>query len=100
MRRIRTKQTMGKDGFVTNLTDGPKYCKAIVNADDTAKVNAVYKWLSGKKAYAYRLNKRPESYTEHVVMLGVSNYAWFLNADVGIDVSWPALGVRPAKNTP
>jgi len=89
---------MGEDGFVTTLKDGSTYCEAIVGDARVTKVNKIYKWLNGKKAYAYRVNQKPKQDYERVVSLGGFNRSGFILYAYGnIDNIRSALGVREVR---
>jgi len=86
--------------FLTMLQDGSVYSEAIVGDNYSSKVNEIYEWLSGKKAYVYRVNNKLEQVDERMVALGVYYYDWFsLDAICNLGHNRPALGVRPARNS-
>jgi len=89
---------MGKDGFLTVLEDGSMYCEAIVGDASVSKVSGIYEWLSGNKAYAYRVNAEQKHDNERAVALGVISSGRFdIDAGGNIGSNGPALGVREVR---
>ncbi len=91
---------VGPDGFITKSeTKATEYVQALLDTTDTpAEVKGIFKWITGKEAYAYRLNNKPKNKEERVVALGVNfNVRFNLSADVSIGYDWPAFGVRAQK---
>ena len=91
---------VGRDGCITKpKTDAQEYCQAILGTkDDVAKINEVFKWVTGKESYAWRINSAPSSIAERVLVLGVNDDGRFGIDTDGVIVGRPALGVRRAKN--
>ena len=89
---------VGPDGLITDpKSKAIEYVQALLNtADKPEEINAVFKWITDKNSYAYRLNSTPNDIQEGVVTFGVSNSGKFkLSAyfnTVGL-----AFGVRVAK---
>jgi len=93
---------VGPDGYITNTaTQAEDYTHALFDTNDSMQeINEVFKWITGKETYAYRLNSNPAKKQEWVVALGVGNYdvdIFIINSDGGIYDVRPALGVRRAK---
>jgi len=95
--KIVSVPLIGPQGFLSKIPDAAAYCEAVIGDKDAAHVNAVYKWITGKDTYAWRLTESPDKdIEERVVALGVNYGGGFvLDAGVNVDGSGPALGVRP-----
>ena len=97
----KTAKLVGSDGFITKPeTNAQEYCRALLSTkDDVNKINEVFKWVTGKESYAWRINSAPSSIAERVLVLGVGSDVRFdVGTDVDGDYGRPALGVRRAKN--
>ncbi|GEM_PF-6658778 len=91
---------VGSDGHITAAeTSAREYVQALLDTNDSVKeVNAVFKWITARDSYAYRLNEPQDSEETRVVGLGVGSNFWFiLDANDIVDDDGPALGVRRAK---
>jgi len=90
----------GPEGYITQAqTQASNACKALLDDNNLQEINKVYKWVTDKDTYLWRLTQKPESPQDRVVALGVNDYDDFsINADDGINDDGPALGVRRAKN--
>lgn len=76
--------------------------QALLGSPDVKRVSDVYKWITGKKSYLWRIDKAPEIGTERALVLGVSslNDVFVIYADVGIVGSGgSARGVRVAPQS-
>ena len=84
----------GPQNYLSQIPNASTYCEAIIEDKDAAHVNAIYKWITGKDTFAWRLTNSPDKdIEERVVALGVID--WFYINAYGSIFSWPALGVRP-----
>ncbi len=92
----------GPEGYITQAqTQASNACKAVLEDNNLQEINKVYKWVTDKDTYLWRLTQKPESSEERVVALGVDDYGYFdINTIDGISGNGPALGVRRAKNFP
>ena len=92
-------ELVGANGYILETAGSSEACELVIKDENLQRVNDVYKWLTGKDTYLWRLNEKPVKLTERVVALGVCyNDRFYLDADGYIDLNWPALGVRVAKN--
>ena len=86
---------VGKDGKVTGIEKAA--LKAVLDDDNRDEIDAVYRWINNTDVFLWRLNQKPESLDERVVV--------FDAVSVGVDlycgrvplVSSSAFGVRVAK---
>ncbi|MBI4017053.1 MAG: hypothetical protein HY363_05165 [Candidatus Aenigmarchaeota archaeon] len=83
---------VGADGWVNAQSGFEDSIDAVVGTRDLLEVENVYEWISGKKAYLWRINNKPNANTERAVVLGVISDGRF-NINAGGDSGWPALGV-------
>jgi hypothetical protein len=73
------------------------YVHALLDTNDSMQdINDVFKWITGKETYAYRLNSTPKTKQEWIVALGVGNGdgGFYLDSDGNVNYLRPALGVR------
>jgi len=84
---------IGPDEWVKDTSNKDVY-RAILGDDDINRINEVYKWITGKNAYLWRVNSKSD--TERVARF----YAVSLRADLdccGVpSFSDSSLGVRPS----
>jgi hypothetical protein len=91
---------VGPGGLITKPeTQAQEYAQALLDTTDTVEqINTVFKWITTKDSYAYRINNKLEMEEEWVVVLGVNIYGRFnLIAGNYFDFDRPAFGVRPAQ---
>ena len=88
---------VGREIELVKDTSNPKVYQAILSSDNRAEIQNIYKWITGKSTYLWRVNQKPENIDERV--------AWFYAFSVGAYLSCgrdprssnSALGVRSAK---
>ena len=91
---------VGSQDYLSKIPDASTYCEAVVGDKDATHVTAVYKWITGKDAYAWRRTSSPDQNIDaRAVVLGVKSNddAFYLSAFGSLDYGWPALGVRSAQ---
>ncbi|MBI4117034.1 hypothetical protein HY449_04800 [Candidatus Pacearchaeota archaeon] len=87
---------VGPDEYVEDATNMEPY-KALLGTDDKNEINSVYKWLTGRRPYLYRVNSKPDKDREFVAGF-VAGSGW-----AGLGCNWNpsgagrALGVRAQK---
>ena len=84
---------VGLDELVKNASDKKPY-KAILGTDDTAEINAVYNWITGKDAYLWRVNSKPKKNDVRIARVDASTGRAILSCDGGPQSSDAAFGVR------
>ncbi len=95
-------QLVGPNEYITEPdTEAEDYTHALLNTNDSMQdINKVFKWITGKESYAWRLNKNPTEKQRRAVALGVGNHdAFDLHTNGSISGNRPALGVRCAKTS-
>ncbi len=65
-------ETVGPDEYVKDSTRKEIY-KALLGTDDTAKIDEVFKWITGKNIYLYRVNSEPKNVDERVAWFGAGS---------------------------
>ena len=84
---------VGKDDYITQINPQNEL-KAILGSDNINEINQVYNWITGKNAYLWRINKKPEKYIERVAWFGASSGRAGLDCYRDPDDSNKVLGVR------
>src|SRR3989344_7370923 len=87
---------VGKDDYITQINPQNEL-KAILGSDNINEINQVYNWITGKNAYLWRINKKPEKYIECVAGFGAGSGWASLDCGGDSDGSAGELGVRRAK---
>lgn len=84
---------VGPDGYIADSSFEYEM-EALLGTRDCQEVDAVYKWISGKKSYLWRLNQRPFQAAERALVLGIVNVRFYINAIDIISNQRPARGVH------
>ena len=84
---------VGKDDYISKINPQNEL-KAILGSDNINEINQVYNWITGKNAYLWRINKKPEKYIERVAWFGASSGRAGLDCYRDPDDSNRVLGVR------
>ena len=84
---------IGPNEWVKKAVEKAPY-KALFGADDTAEIQSVYHWLTGREAYLWRLNTKQETPQGRVAGFVAGSGGACLDCGGGPADSDPALGVR------
>ena len=97
--QYETKEDIiGPNELVKTASNKAPY-KALLDTDDIDEINNIYKWITEKDAYLWRINKKPKKKEdERVAGFGADSSRAFLGCPGDPGYSDPALGVRVAKN--
>ncbi len=87
---------VGPNEWVRNARKKAPY-NAILGTDNTAEIQAVYNWLTGKDVYLWRVNAKPDAIEERVARFDANSDSLLLYCNVVQLLSDPALGVRRAS---
>ena len=87
---------IGSDGFISQLNP-EKELKAVLGSSDINEINQVYDWISGKNAYIWRINSKPEQNDERIVGFSSGGAGFRLGWSRGRGGSSEAFGVRRTK---
>ena len=83
----------GKDGWITNTdTNAQSMLELLTGESDVAKINEVYKWITGKKSYLWRVNSKQDS--ERIARFSAVSDGVDLDCYWGSRDSDPAFGVK------
>lgn len=85
----------GPDGYINESVGGEM--QALLGSADISRVSDVYKWVTGRESYLWRLNKQPKRDEQRALVLGVIVILgdFVIDAD-GVIYGRPARGVRVA----
>ncbi len=88
----------GPNGYITDKkTKAQDFAQAVLGTTDTVEqINEVFKWVTGKETYSWRISQ-PQNQQDRVVALGVGSNVFDIVTSDGISNDGPALGVRRAK---
>ena len=84
---------LGTNGYI-NQINPQNELNAILGSNDVNEINQVYKWITGKDAYLWRVNSKPEKIDERVAGFIASSYGAGLGCGGDPSGSDGALGVR------
>ena len=84
---------VGQNGYVDSSSGMEAQMEVLLGSCDVAEIKKVYKWVSGKKPYLWRLEQAPAQDEEQAVVLGCYSYRFNIYCDGGFDISWPSRGV-------
>ena len=87
------RQIIGPDEYAKDAVNGDVY-EAILGAGNTAEIQEVYKWITGKDAYLWRVNSKPEKEEVRVAGFDAISDGAYLNCNRNPRLSNSALGVR------
>lgn len=94
--RTLEARLVGSNGLINERMS--EEIQALLGSRDISKIINVYKWVTGKGSYLWRLNKQPEQDQELVLVLG--NYDFYYDLDIyafgNVGNCRPARGVRIA----
>jgi hypothetical protein len=91
---------VGSDGYVNSKSSFEDEMEVLFGTKDCKEVSEVFKWVTKKATYLWRLNSKPSKGTEErAVVLGVNygNDGFYINAYVSINYDRPARGVVVAR---
>lgn len=75
----------------------PSNYKALLGVEDLKEINSVYHWLTGKRAYLWRVNGRSEGIVERVVWLCADSVGLGLGCGWSPSGTGASLGVRAVR---
>jgi hypothetical protein len=87
---------IGPDEYVKDSNNKTNY-KSLLGSDNLQEINSVYKWITEKDAYLWRINSKPKTLDERVARFDA------LSGRAGLSCNWypsgqySSLGVRAAK---
>ena len=84
---------VGPDAYVAPSSGLEAQMEVLLGSRDLAEIKTVYKWISGKNPYLWRLEQAPAQDEEQAVVLGCYSYRFNIYCDGGFDISWPSRGV-------
>ena len=84
---------VGRDACVAPSSGLEAQMEVLLGSRDLAEIKTVYKWISGKNPYLWRLEQAPAQDEEQAVVLGCYSYRFNIYCDGGSDISWPSRGV-------
>ena len=89
---------MGNDNFILKISGMKEPLNALLGVNHDVKIiNDVYKWLTDKDSYIFRVNSTPSKIDERVVGFGAVSGGSWLGCDRGPQYSSFSLGVRRKK---
>ena len=98
--KIELDSFIGPDGYITdqNVTNVIIPLQALLDTKQSLQeINSIYKWLTDRNGYIYRLNSEASKTTETVAgIYADSDRAWF-NCNRHIDNLYASLGVSVAR---
>lgn len=93
--RTLEARLIGPDGLINEGMSGE--IQVLLGSGDISKVMDVYRWVTGKESYLWRLNKQPEQSQERALVLGDYGFVYDFGIIAGGGVgNGPARGVRIA----
>ncbi len=87
---------VGPDGFIKTIAAQQAY-HALLGTDNIHEINEVYRWITGKDTYIWRLNNKPKALDERVSWFGAFSVWSFLVCGRVPVYSSSGLGVRVAR---
>ncbi|HLC70928.1 MAG TPA: hypothetical protein VJI32_02915, partial [Candidatus Nanoarchaeia archaeon] len=86
---------VGQNGYVDSSSGMEAQMEVLLGSCDVAEIKKVYKWVSGKKPYLWRLEQAPAQDEERAAVLGCSdvNGRFGVNCDDGFASYGPSRGV-------
>lgn len=83
---------VGPDEWVKN-SKTPEVYKALLQDSNLENINNIYKWITEKDQYLWRINSKPKNIEKRLVGLGSADDRSVFNADDGLSYSSRCFGV-------
>ena len=96
---IINETIIGPDGYLKNAeTNAQPALNAVLGSKKTDEIDEIYKWITGKDTYIWRLNNKPKKIEERVARFSANSVRAYLNCNRNPSGSYSSLGVRAAKS--
>ena len=84
---------VGENGQIINIKT-PKFLEALLGSSNKEEINNIYKWITNKDAYIWRINKNPKQNLERVAGFDSDSDWANLDCDRYLGISYASLGVN------